>query len=60
MGGHGGWQYAMQSQGQVLAGNMRVYLGGPFLYQGSSEEHYHTLAGIGAYVTARQVYLLSD
>ena len=57
IGGHGGWQYPMQSQGQVWARNIKVYLGGPLPFQGGSEEYNHTLAGIGACTAARQVYL---
>ena len=51
------WVWWMQSQGQVWAWNVKVYLGGPFPYQGNSEEHNHTLADIGACAAARQVYL---
>ena len=56
-GGHGGWQYPMQSQGQVCDWNVRLYQGQPFSYQGGSKEHNHTLAGIGACTAAGKVYL---
>ena len=37
---------------------MRMYLGGPFPYQGINGECNHTLAGVGACTAAEQVYLI--
>ena len=37
-----------------------VYLGGPFPYQGSSEESSHIPAGVGPCVVAVQLYLQSS